>query len=100
MFQLAEDKESIKKLNKMHTKGFNLMKRNLRKFVVNFETELEAFRASPDAEESEQEEEKDDEDSASGSDSDDNESVGFTAASFKKETSVVRLVLLTIMKNS
>jgi len=89
--ELSEDKDSIKKLNKLHAKGFNVTKRNLKKFSEQFSEQLAAFRENPDADDSDIEEAEPVEvASASDSDSDSSEDAGgFTASSFKKETSVV-----------
>merc|ERR1711915_324604 len=87
--KLKEDKDALKKMNKINTKSFNSGYRDLKKFIANEELEaaLTAFREDPDADEKK----KEDEDSERGSDSDSDSDgdMDFRKESFKKESSVV-----------
>lgn len=72
-----DDKELRKKMTKINAKSLASLRQKLRKYNIDFETEINKYKENPDAEDAEEEEEDsdDDDDSDDGSSNDDEEVV-------------------------
>ena len=60
--ELWQNKEAKRRLNKLGTKSLNILRQKLRKYLRDFEKEIEDYRNNPDVENEDDDDDDDDED--------------------------------------